>query len=251
MAGAGLTRPTSPAGITAVDCEGLGTSRGLFFSRSKMTPVQEKILQCFVIARRVIHYYWVHTGADEHSGRLSIENLHHIVERLIRLPIQKLRVFSTDTTTVRGSYERYSDHIKIYIRDGQGELWERFTIVKELSHALAEQSHEYSVNVLTIVKELKQFDGLLLKIDEMSAASLSEKMAELIALEIIYPVEFRLPDRAARDAGESLGAIAVRRGLPTIWVEHALGTHLDSAQAVWGLLPIESFLPSLPQVERN
>ena len=210
-----------------------------------MTPTSLRLIQSFLLARQVNHFYWLHTDGDDPDGKISLENLQRVIERMTRLPIHKKRVFVDDAPSVRGSFERYSDRIEIYIRDAQGELWERYTCVKELCHSVMDKSEEYSVDVIKTIKELRKYDGITVALDNLSPATRSEKFAELMALELIYPIEFRQSDRQKLTDGETIGSIASRRGVPAVWVEHALGEYLEACADVWRLLPTDPMVHKL------
>lgn len=207
-----------------------------------------RVLQSFLLARQVNHFYWLHTDGDEPGGKASIENIEQIIERMIRLPINKYTVFVEDAPSVRGSFERYSDRIDIYIRDGQGEAWAKFTTVKEYCHALMDDKDDYSIDANDTLLQIKQFKGFGESPDSLSQVIASEKLAEIIALELIYPIEWRRDDMEARKGGELIKDISARRCVPSLWVEYALGDHYEYCLNIWKLLPekpIEHNLPPL------
>lgn len=197
-----------------------------------MTPLAIKLVQAFSITKRVVHFYYVHTDGDENGGRTSVQNIKRIIERITQLPIETYRVTS-DGPSVRGNFERYSDRIVILVRS-QSDEWERFTAIKELCHALIDGEEDYSSEGVETIRELVTNNGWL--DDEASAQVRSEQLAERMALELIYPLEFRRQDMATVEE-EGFAAIGVRRGVPVTWVERALNVdHITACESVWKVL---------------
>ena len=212
-------------------------------------PTILKIIRCFALTRQVIHFYWVYTEGDDPNGETSIENLQRIIERIIRLTIRKVSVLEP-MTFLRGTIERYKDRIEILIPIGQGRLWERFAVAKEFCHALGDGPDEYSVEALQTISDLKRYStpGSIL-LDGTSSVVRAEQLAELMALELIYPHEYRFSDRERRDAGEPLASIAERRGVPLTWVETALSPYLEACDAIWKALPDTDMAKTLPPLD--
>jgi Zn-dependent peptidase ImmA (M78 family) len=198
-----------------------------------MTDLTLRVLQTFETAKRVNHYYWVHTPADK-GDRISVENLQRIVERMTRLPVQK-RLVHFSGGNVRGNFERYADKIIINIRADQPIEWKRATVVKELCHALNDDEEEYSVTPDATIRGVVESAGLL---DENhSPTTRSEWLAELLAKELIYPIEFREADLAAMTTGLTLAQIVQRRHVPSPWVQRAIGDkYLAACKQYWEAL---------------
>lgn len=205
-----------------------------------------KMILVFAWSRRVVHHYWMHTDGDE-AGDVSIENVQQVISRLTGLPIEKLLV-DFEGTTLRGNIERYDDRAVIHVRAGLSPNWQRFTVVKEMCHILLDEKEDWSTDVVTTISDLLSFSGLD---GDESAPLRSEKLAELMALELIYPLEFRDEDRAFLDAGGKVSDLADKRKVPPLWIERALAPgYIELCKDAWTLLkeiPSEKEpLPLLP-----
>lgn len=209
-----------------------------------------KMLQCFVLARRVNHFYWVHTAGDDSPGATSIENIQRVVSRLAQLYVYKRRV-QFEGSTLRGNIERYEWGVIVNVRASQTEAWQRFTVIKELCHVLLDTPDDWSTDVVTTISDLLQFEGFTGK---ESAEIRSEKLAEVMAVELLYPVEFRRRDKEqiAVDPA-SIIAIAEKRGVPPLWIERAIrDEYLEACEGTWqaiATLPNDP-TPLGPEVER-
>lgn len=205
--------------------------------------VTMKAITCFLVAHRVNHFYHVHTDADKAGGKVSVENLETIVSRLTQLYVVKRRLFFAGAA-VRGNYELYKDRLIIRVRKGQSLEWERFTVVKELCHPLIDKPEEFLPDAEKLIKALLQFQGLD---GETPPQVISERLAEMAALELLYPLEFREGDREKRKAGISIAQIGLDRGVPPVWVERAQSQKLlDSCRTMWSLIPPISAGEALP-----
>lgn len=192
-----------------------------------------KMLQVFVLARRVNHYYWMHTTADDNDGSVSVENLQEIIGRLAQLKISKWLV-DFDGTSLRGNVERYSDRVEIHVRKSLSPYWRRFTVVKELCHLLLDSEEDWSVDVVTTISDLLSFSGFS---GDESAEIRSEKLAEVMALELIYPIEHRRRDKEAVANGAKTSDIATLRKVPAIWIERAHNEdYLSACEGAWEAL---------------
>lgn len=196
-------------------------------------PLLTKLLQVFAWSRRVNHYYWIHTDADGPAGEISVENLQTIIARLARVRVSK-RLVHFEGSTLRGNIERYDDHVVIHVRSSLSDYWRRFTVVKELCHVLLDSDGDFSTDVVSTISELLAFQSLD---GDESAVLRSEKLAEIMALELIYPIEFRAEDRAFLDAGGKISALAEKRKVPPIWLERALAPwYIELCQEAWNAL---------------
>ena len=192
-----------------------------------------KMLQVFVLARRVNHYYWLHTDAHGAQEAVSVENLQRIIERLAQLRIRKFLV-DFDGSSLRGNVERYDDHVDIHVRKSLSDAWQRFTVVKELCHILLDEEEDWSVDVVNTISDLLSFSGFS---GEESAEIRSEKLAEVMALELAYPIADRRPDLVKIASGAKTSEIAASRKIPAIWVERALNEeYLTACEDTWKAL---------------
>jgi len=206
-----------------------------------------KILRCFELAKRVNHYYWVHT--PDGASNMRVQNIERIISWMhgVRLPVQKWLVPYADASFIRGVFERYPDKLVIYIRDGQTPEWIRFTIVKELCHGLIDQPSDFSPKGQETIQGLIKYRGVHL--GELSSDVLqSEALAEITALELIYPFEFRREDAAALKAEKlKLGDLVKKREVPSVWIQRALNPdHIEACESFWKALKDETPPPLQP-----
>jgi hypothetical protein len=72
----------------------------------------------------------------------------------------------------------------------------------------------------------------------MSDVMQSERLAEITALELVYPLELREEDRKAFENGSTFAQIAARRKVPSAWVQRGTtATYIASCKAYWRVLP--------------
>jgi len=174
----------------------------------------------------------MHTEADENRA-VSIENLHRVFACLAGIHIRKLLV-DFEGGSLRGNVERYEDHAIIHVRLSQSDYWQRFTVVKELCHVLLDEKEDWSTDVVETISGLLAFTGLN---GEESAPIRSEKLAEVMALELVYPLEYRAEDRAYIEAGGKVTEVSDNRKVPPLWVERALKPHyMEMCEEAWKLL---------------
>lgn len=207
-----------------------------------MADIPVKIIRCFQLAKRVNHYYWEHV--PDCSPNMRVQNLEYIVSKMVNLPIQKWSVPYEGGALIRGLYERYADRIGIYIREGQTAEWVRFTIVKELCHALIDQPSDFSPKGQDTIQGLIKYGGL--NLDEISSdVLLSERLAEITALELIYPLEFRRKDAADLKAErKKLSDLVRQRAVPSLWIQRALDAdHIEACEYFWKVLVDEDLPP--------
>ena len=213
-----------------------------------LPPIATRILHSIALARQVEHYYWAYTTADDQPGKVSIENLRAIIERMIRKPIRKYEI-SFEGSVVQGICERHPDRIIIYVKEDLAEPDRRYISVKEMSHALADIESEYCHKGVETIHQLVKYRGLRFDGGETEAMR-SERLAEFLALEILYPISYREPDRKAvyEDRTISLGQLEEKRGVPAYLLEAALDKeYLESCSEAWALIAKEvKFDPLIP-----
>jgi Zn-dependent peptidase ImmA (M78 family) len=203
-----------------------------------------RVIQSFEKAKLVNHYYWQHTDGDD-GAMIRVENLQMVIERITRLKVEK-RLVQFEGNNVRGNYERYDDRIIINIRDGQPLEWVRYTITKELCHALNDLPEEFSPDPAETIKELVKYAALALE-DGVSSALKSERLAEIIALELIYPIEFREADIASVEGGASIASIVKKRGVPSALVQRCHDRrNLEACKRLWNALAVTAPEPLQP-----
>lgn len=200
-----------------------------------MASPAANLLHAYSRVRRVNNIYWQHTTADA-GGRVSVENIEKAVSIITDLRVEKYLV-DFEAEAVRGAFERYPDHVKIYVRQNQPPVWVRFTVVKELSHALCDVPDTFSIDAVRTIQGLMDHQSFIPN-EAMGEEVQSERIAELMAMELLYPFEFRDGDIEARKLGsETVRTLSNKRGIPGVWVERALEPAFTKlAHAMWRIL---------------
>ena len=196
------------------------------------------------MAKHVDHYYWWHTPSDD-KDKINVENIQKIVQMITGLEIEKKIVLVPDNP-IRGYVERYPTKIDIYINEDQSvpesrnyEIvpWQKHTTIKELSHVLLDDDNSFEPDPNATLGEMVQYSGPFLS-EEMSPTVLSEHMAEILAMELHYPLEFRREDRGYIDAGGDIAELVKRRQVPeNIIIKACNPNYMDKCHKVWEQLP--------------
>ncbi len=200
------------------------------------SPNQTKILEAFVAAANVLEEYWAHTDGDEKNGVISIENTEKAIENLSGVTIKKQRI-DFDGKIIRSKIEReQGGDAKIFLRSNQSDSWLRYASIKEYSHILLDDKEDFEPDPTVTLIELFEKSGLFLDPND-SAAKRSERIAEILALELIYPFEWREKDRALIDDGGKVSDLEAKLGVPAAHIEKALHPdYIESCKQMWGLI---------------
>ncbi len=187
-----------------------------------------------MVAKQINHYYWMHAPNSDH--RIRIENVQRIVETMTKKKIIKKSV-STGGTIIRGMTERYADKALIYIRKEQSLEWQRYTAIKELCHIVYDEADDFEPDPLKTLEQLVLKRTLTLG-EPTSPALLSERLAEITALEIIYPLEFRQSDAADLQAGRHMDDLVAYRQIPGVHIERGTDSeYIAACVGMWKILP--------------
>jgi len=199
--------------------------------------VEEGIVRAFYAAKCVHHYYHMHTEGDGPNDRVRIENLQKVIELMTGKPIFK-RAVPINGSIIRGLTERYDDRFEITIRSTQSIAWQKFTTVKEFSHIVADSESAFEADPNVSISQLVARNGILIS-KEMSPALLSEGIAEVTALELIYPLELRAIDAEKLKSGKSVLDIEEERHVPPHFIQMATRPdYIESCKQIWKNLPV-------------
>ncbi|MDZ4310561.1 MAG: hypothetical protein U1A24_08385 [Cypionkella sp.] len=193
-----------------------------------------KLFDAFYQAKRVNHYYWMHTDGDEAGGKVSIENLQWIIQTLTGFVIEKKTV-KVKSDFHRAFVERHEEGKvnKIWVMEGEHITWQRFATVKEMCHLLVDQTGDHQPDPCQTIDSLKNGSGLF---DDFSVPEAdSERLAEIIATELIYPLEYRKPDRdKVREGASTIDQIAELRGVPSKYISLGISdTWIAVCETIW------------------
>lgn len=194
-----------------------------------------KIFEAFAAAKRVNHYYWMHTDGDDHQhSTVSIENIQKVIEIMVGETIEKKTVLKSSRFH-RAFVERFNGgkENKIYVTKGEPLEWQRFSVVKELCHILIDKSDDFQADPCITIEGMTSEPGFF--VEGSANETDSEQLAEMIAMELIYPLEDRRADLASEASFEQ---IALNRCVPDKYVYRGLEQkHFELCEKIWNLLP--------------
>lgn len=167
---------------------------------------------------------------------VSVEDIQWAIEQKYGLKITKELVDFT-AVHIRGMIERYeSGSANVFIRLNQdfdadvNRYWHRFIAVKEMAHLAIDEREDWNPDGCETIEELIKdhgFDGMRPAADEIQ----SEVLAELVAIELLYPMEFRQGDL---DRGTVNPILAAEYQVPQYVIQRALApSHMKRARALW------------------
>jgi len=199
-----------------------------------LIPADEivKVLNKVRVAREHLNASW----PPKDACVLSVMDFHWAVQDIYGLDIEMLKV-SFSAEHVRGKVERYSGRARVLVRASQTPEFLRFVAVKELCHLMIDEADDWSsTGVETIKGLLKEWElqgengtGHLNPSDPLK----SEMLAEIAAIEMMYPREFRAADIAKIAANEAtVQKVALQHELPPYAIEQA-HRHHDILEDCW------------------
>ncbi|WP_431298317.1 hypothetical protein [Tabrizicola sp. BL-A-41-H6] len=203
-----------------------------------MTDKALKLVNAFYAAKRVNHYYHMHTSGDELvNQRVSVENIHKIIELLTDLVIEKDEV-DVESEFHRAFVERYVDQAgnkvnKIHVIKSEASWWKRFACVKELCHILVDTEEDFQPDPCVTIGNMKETPHFME--EHTSPEADSEYLAEVIAMELIYPLEHRREDiMMLEQASTTIEAISERRDVPRKYVSLGVTNgHFETCVKIW------------------
>lgn len=193
----------------------------------------EKALVAFKKVNQVREEYATYVrGAD--LNRISVENLYSVVENMYDVKINKKGV-TFEGNFLRGLMERYEKHVVIRVRANQTEDWLRFTAVKELCHVIIDEREDWSVDGVRTIEDLliEYFANIG---DVAKGVSQSEMLAEVAALELLYPFDCRDFDiKELAEKKTSIIKIANHHRVPPAMISRAVDNYYHTVVAgpIW------------------
>lgn len=193
-----------------------------------------KLIKCFQLAKKVVHYYWMHAPHEDH--RVRVENVQRVVELMTGKTIAK-KLVPTGGQIIRGMMLRYDASVLILVRTDQPVEWQKYTTIKELCHVVYDAQADFEPNPLKTLDQLVLKRGLDLD-ETLSPAIASERLAEIMALEILYPLEYREADSKALKNGKDIAELVELRHVPAVHIETATSeTYIRGCKDIWEALP--------------
>lgn len=162
---------------------------------------------------------------------VSIDSLHEVISELSGYTVE-MREVSFEGTYLFGRIEKYDGKRAIIdVKSSLAENWKRFIACKELVHLLIDEEEDMSPYGDEMLEKLVR-DGHIGVISNNGGDKppmQSELIAEVTALEILYPVFERKKDFDALAKGETtIRKLALHYGLPDNFIDTGLSTdYLD------------------------
>jgi hypothetical protein len=170
------------------------------------------------------------------STEVSVEDIQWAIEEKYGLKIT-LELIDFPGVHIRGMMERYqSGQANVFVRKNQASdvvvngYWHRFIAVKEMAHLAIDEKEDWSVDGAETIEDL-------IDEHEMDRGSpprdgiQSEVLAEIAAIELLYPWEYRQNDI---DSGKTPLELSNIHKVPLYVVQRALSAnHMKRARALW------------------
>ncbi|MBZ9808108.1 hypothetical protein [Mesorhizobium sp. ESP-6-2] len=193
----------------------------------------EKLLQVLRKVRQLREEYRSYVlGGD--ANMVSIEDLQRCIEQMYELEIIKTQVVFTSTFT-RGLMERYKNKVIIRVKHDQTDDHKRFTATKEMCHPVVDEKEDWSTDGVGRIQDLLiEFE--VTNGEAPHQATQSEVLAEIAAIEVLYPYECRGIDLQRLARGETtLVKIATYHRVPATVVSRALADQYHQLiTGLWG-----------------
>lgn len=196
-----------------------------------------RTIEAFYAAKRVIHYYWLHTDSEHlEVDELFLHNIKRIVEIMTCTEIS-VQEFQHEAKFHRAFIDKYdSDKHTIFVASNDPEEWQRASIIKEICHVLVDKDGEFQSDpcktIASVLDDIPPFH------EHSNNEADSEALAEIIAMEIFYPIEHRREDIGKIENGAEVSDIAKARKVPQKYVVQGIeDTHFKSSEKIWALLP--------------
>jgi hypothetical protein len=200
---------------------------------------EEKIAQVFNCVSAVRDYMRVQMH-EQPSLVLSVDALKEAVENVFGVNIAMFEVTFTGEY-VGGTIERYSDKTaRILVKSRQSPEMMRFIATKELCHVMIDNAESWSIKGADTIRgllrewELCQENGDGHK--DPANPLQSEMLAEIGAMELIYPFEYRETDIAKLGSQQTtVTKIALDHEAPEWVIDQAISHH-ESFAACWSAI---------------
>ena len=168
--------------------------------------------------------------------KISVDTLRDIVSQMYEREIV-MRAVPYGAMLTRGLIAEYGSQSIVYVSRSLDEDWLRFTVVKEICHIVIEEEEDWSVDGVETIKNLILDIRLAGQHDPNDNATQSEILAELAAIELMYPFDSRQFDRKRLVAGETNPVkLANEQGLPQAIIAQAVSKRYNDevASVAWG-----------------
>lgn len=193
----------------------------------------KRVLNKVRVAREHLEKTW----PPKDACVLSVMDFHWAVQDIYEIEIIMLKI-SFVAEHLRGKVERNEGKpSRVLVKAQQTPEFLRFVAVKELCHLMIDQEDDWSSSgvdtINGLLREWQLTDENGTGHTNPSDPLKSEMLAEIAAIEMMYPREFRARDREKLAANETtIQKIALDHDLPPYPIEQAL-RHRDILEACW------------------
>jgi Zn-dependent peptidase ImmA (M78 family) len=204
-----------------------------------MQVTKEKIAACLTKVEEVREYFRMYC-VEPMGPVLNLANLHYAIQDICGVEISVNEV-SFESRHLRGTTERYQvdgkKFAKVYIQSEQLDAGKRLTVAKELCHILVDCEGDWSTDgvetIRSLLQDMRLFRDNGVGDEAPSDPLVSEAMAHIAAIELLYPDEYRDADAAKLESRQkTIAQIAIEHEIPQHAVEQALDFHAD-LEDIW------------------
>ncbi len=201
-----------------------------------MLLTAEKVLEVYKKVAVLQEQYKTYALVADASA-VSVEDLESVIQDVHDTEITKTEV-PFEGVFLRGIMERYEGKIVIRVKRNMADDWKRFTAVKEMCHAFVDEQQDWSTEGVATLHDLL-FEYSIQNGTVADAETQSEVLAEIAAIELLYPYSARKADIPRVNSQDlTLAAIAAHHAIPISIVAKALATDYQRiADQLWPHVP--------------
>ena len=179
---------------------------------------------CAEKTREIVQEYTANcVRDDEDEFPRSVDDLYWLIQARYELPIRFRRLnISIVKSDIRACYIRHTDYFGIYELRGLTPFHCRFVRTKELFHIHLDQEALRTRDIIGLVENMMVRASSESADLHLGRATNSETIAELAALEFLFPYERRLRHKRTIDDADDYAAIAEEYQVPQFLIEHCL-----------------------------
>jgi hypothetical protein len=181
---------------------------------------------------------------------VSVDDLIWITCNMYEIHVVVKKVL-VDLQTVRGTLLRFAGdkanpHV-ILARPRQSKCWLRYVVTKELSHLIIDEREDWCPDATIIIDEMFELFSLEKNGNwhtEPKRKVISEHIAEVVAIELLYPYERRAADRAKLSTDQTTySQLEADYEIPSAIISRALtDSHEALCAGCWAELESERML---------
>lgn len=188
---------------------------------------EKDVISCLAKAKEMIELYKLYTRVSNGSMRSVDEFEDLFCTYLDRKVVVNDLTLAADDSAIRGMFAALADGTyEIYLLAELPDRERRFVKCKELFHVVLDEDRSRSMDIYAHVEEAatSYFKG------DSSPTSpvVCEALAEIAAMEFLFPYEDRVAVIAASDGSPNFERVAAQYGIPQSLVEEYLSSHYMS-----------------------